>query len=349
MPAYRQFATLAEIKAIMQQGVAEVPSYKAYVSRGKLQKYEQEVRAQEGGKGQGREGRRSAVVGQEGAGLPRRFSPRRLPSDPLASPSPACLALLQLTQELADRFINADRKERRQFNKAARNKAKAAAAAMPAPSPFLASANAPEPPEAEASNDAASPAPASAASPAPAAGTASPTPVGAEPSSASVATKAGETEPNTPRPPPPPDQDDDDDEEGKQGSKAGLEAGGMEAWAAGGGAQGGAARDQGGGCLTRPGGSWTNAVPGLFCFSLCVCPAVEAGGSQSKSKAPQAGKSFTLALLMRRWHTECNPRIVACMRKRLELMKVDLVDCMANGLWLQHLDMAAKLMELREG
>jgi hypothetical protein len=44
MPPYRQFATIAEIKAIMQQGVAEVPSYQAYVSRGKLQKYEQEVR-----------------------------------------------------------------------------------------------------------------------------------------------------------------------------------------------------------------------------------------------------------------------------------------------------------------
>ncbi len=59
--------------------------------------------------------------------------------------------------------------------------------------------------------------------------------------------------------------------------------------------------------------------------------------------------SFTLGLLMHRWHTECNPRIVACLRKRVELMRTTLVQCLVLGQWMEHADMGNKLMELREG
>jgi hypothetical protein len=46
LPRYRMFASLPELKVLMQQGVAENPSFQAYLVRGGLQAYEQKVRQQ---------------------------------------------------------------------------------------------------------------------------------------------------------------------------------------------------------------------------------------------------------------------------------------------------------------
>eukprot|EP00798_Chlamydomonas_sp_ICE-L_P009839 gene9839-7725_t len=43
-PLYRKFATIQELKCLMQQGVEETPTYFAYISKGQLTSYEDEVR-----------------------------------------------------------------------------------------------------------------------------------------------------------------------------------------------------------------------------------------------------------------------------------------------------------------
>jgi hypothetical protein len=59
--------------------------------------------------------------------------------------------------------------------------------------------------------------------------------------------------------------------------------------------------------------------------------------------------SFTLALLLHRWDSECTPKLTACIRRRFEISKTELSTAFAEGLWLPPPDMAAKLMELRNG
>ncbi|GAX77539.1 hypothetical protein CEUSTIGMA_g4983.t1 [Chlamydomonas eustigma] len=46
LPRYRMFASLPELKVLMQQGVAENPSFQAYLVRGGLQAYEQQIAKQ---------------------------------------------------------------------------------------------------------------------------------------------------------------------------------------------------------------------------------------------------------------------------------------------------------------
>ena len=67
------------------------------------------------------------------------------------------------------------------------------------------------------------------------------------------------------------------------------------------------------------------------------------------SAVPDEEMSFTLALLLHRWDAECTPKLSACMSRRFELSKTDSATAFAEGQWLPPADMAAKLMELRNG
>lgn len=71
-------------------------------------------------------------------------------------------------------------------------------------------------------------------------------------------------------------------------------------------------------------------------------------GSVAEAEADKS-KSFTLHLLMHRWDRECKPRIAACLVKRVSLLHIDLVDALAQGVWLPNEEMGTKLMELRDG
>lgn len=72
------------------------------------------------------------------------------------------------------------------------------------------------------------------------------------------------------------------------------------------------------------------------------------GPSKAVKEAPRT-KSFTLALLLHRWHTECNPRLQACLQRRFDLMNITLLGALMHGKWMPHDDMGHKLVELREG
>ena len=68
------------------------------------------------------------------------------------------------------------------------------------------------------------------------------------------------------------------------------------------------------------------------------------GVKRRTSEGRDSSHSFSLTLLVHRWDRESQPRIKACLAKRLDNLGMT-----NRGIWLPNHDMSTKLMELREG
>jgi len=79
-----------------------------------------------------------------------------------------------------------------------------------------------------------------------------------------------------------------------------------------------------------------------------LCEMLEAKTRTGTKPAQEKQRSFTLTLLLHRWHSDAQPRIVACLRRRLR-MGADQVEALACHPFQAPAALAAELMALRDG